>query len=78
MREYKNNPSSVKVVSNTMPGIVTQGNETDGQTTVPKKLVLCFDGTGNTFTGSSSDTNVVKILRKFDRNAPDQFHYYQS
>ncbi|EXF79853.1 hypothetical protein CFIO01_08310 [Colletotrichum fioriniae PJ7] len=44
----------------------------------PRKLVLCFDGTGNTFTGSNSDTNVVKILSKLDRNDPDQYHYYQT
>lgn len=44
----------------------------------PKKLILCFDGTGNTFSGSNADTNVVKILRKLDRNHPSQFHYYQS
>lgn len=44
----------------------------------PKKLVLCFDGTGNAFSGSNSDTNVVKLLSKLDRNDPNQFHYYQS
>ena len=44
----------------------------------PKKLVLCFDGTGNTFSGSNADTNVVKILNKLDRHASRQFHYYQS
>ncbi|KAI2623300.1 hypothetical protein GGR54DRAFT_46782 [Hypoxylon sp. NC1633] len=44
----------------------------------PKKLVLCFDGTGNTFTGSNADTNVVKLLHKLDRNDPNQFHYYQT
>ncbi|KAI1820640.1 hypothetical protein F4861DRAFT_50372 [Xylaria intraflava] len=43
-----------------------------------KKLVLCFDGTGNSFSGSSADTNVVKILNKLDRHAPRQFHYYQT
>ncbi|KAM0421253.1 hypothetical protein ACHAPT_010975 [Fusarium lateritium] len=43
-----------------------------------KKLILCFDGTGNTFSGTNADTNVVKILRKLDRNHPDQFHYYQT
>jgi uncharacterized protein (DUF2235 family) len=42
------------------------------------KLVLCFDGTGNTFTGSSSDTNVVKLLNKLDNNHSRQYHYYQS
>ncbi|KAI0442829.1 hypothetical protein F4803DRAFT_550698 [Xylaria telfairii] len=44
----------------------------------PKKLVLCFDGTGNTFSGSNADTNVVKLLNKLDRHAPHQFHYYQT
>ena len=44
----------------------------------PNKLVLCFDGTGNTFSGSNADTNVVKILNKLDRHDPHQFHYYQS
>lgn len=44
----------------------------------PKKLILCFDGTGNTFSGSNADTNVVKILSKLDRNHPGQYHYYQS
>jgi len=43
-----------------------------------RKLVLCFDGTGNTFSGSNADTNVVKLLNKLDRNSPNQFHYYQS
>ncbi|OAA45084.1 hypothetical protein ISF_09612 [Cordyceps fumosorosea ARSEF 2679] len=43
-----------------------------------KKIILCFDGTGNTFTGSNADTNVVKILRKLDRNHPNQHHYYQT
>jgi uncharacterized protein (DUF2235 family) len=43
-----------------------------------KKIILCFDGTGNTFTGSNADTNVVKLLRKLDRNHPNQYHYYQS
>lgn len=47
-------------------------------TRVPKKLVLCFDGTGNEFSGSNADTNVVKLLKKLDRNPPGQYHYYQS
>ncbi|KAI9368585.1 hypothetical protein BJX61DRAFT_546405 [Aspergillus egyptiacus] len=44
----------------------------------PNKLVLCFDGTGNTFSGSNADTNVVKILNKLDRHCPQQYHYYQN
>ncbi|RYP43577.1 hypothetical protein DL770_011572 [Monosporascus sp. CRB-9-2] len=43
-----------------------------------RKLVLCFDGTGNTFSGSSGDTNIVKLYDKFDRDDPRQFHYYQT
>ena len=49
-----------------------------GSAAEPKKLILCFDGTGNEFSGSNADTNVVKILNKLDRNDPNQFHYYQS
>ena len=41
------------------------------------KLVLCFDGTGNAYSGTESDTNIVKLYQKFDREAPNQFHYYQ-
>lgn len=44
----------------------------------PNKLILCFDGTGNEFTGSNGDTNVVKLLNKLDRNHAHQYHYYQS
>lgn len=42
-----------------------------------KRLVLCFDGTGNKFQGDASDTNIVKIFQMLDRHDPDQFHYYQ-
>ena len=27
--------------------------------------------------GDTSDTNIVKLYQKFDRDAPKQFHYYQ-
>lgn len=42
-----------------------------------KRLVLCFDGTGNKFTGDESDTNIVKIYEMLDRNTEGQYHYYQ-
>ncbi|KAK2036328.1 hypothetical protein LZ31DRAFT_601367 [Colletotrichum somersetense] len=61
-----------------MPSALSNGNQKTEQSPAPKKLVLCFDGTGNTFTGSNSDTNVVKILSKLDRNDPSQYHYYQT
>ncbi|EGR44856.1 uncharacterized protein TRIREDRAFT_123968 [Trichoderma reesei QM6a] len=43
----------------------------------PRKLILCFDGTGNKFHGDESDSNILKIFRMLDRTADDQFHYYQ-
>jgi uncharacterized protein (DUF2235 family) len=43
----------------------------------PRKLVLCFDGTGNKFHGNDSDSNILKVFRMLDREAHDQYHYYQ-
>jgi uncharacterized protein (DUF2235 family) len=42
-----------------------------------KKFVLCFDGTGNKFSSTDSDSNILKIYRMLDRNDDGQFHYYQ-
>lgn len=61
-----------------MSSALSNGGPSPELAKMPKKLVLCFDGTGNTFTGSNSDTNVVKLLSKLDRNDPHQYHYYQS
>ncbi|KAH8726273.1 hypothetical protein GQ44DRAFT_571521, partial [Phaeosphaeriaceae sp. PMI808] len=47
------------------------------QAHVRKKFVLCFDGTGNKFSGTDADSNILKIYRMLDRNGDDQFHYYQ-
>ncbi|ORY56352.1 uncharacterized protein BCR38DRAFT_355945 [Pseudomassariella vexata] len=44
---------------------------------VPRKLVLCFDGTGNKFKGDDSDSNILKIFRCLDRTAGKTDHYYQ-
>jgi hypothetical protein len=38
----------------------------------PRKLVLCFDGTGNKFRGDDSDSNILKIYRMLDRTTDDQ------
>lgn len=43
----------------------------------PKTFVLCFDGTGNKFSGTDSDSNILKIYRMLDRSQANQFHYYQ-
>lgn len=34
-----------------------------GPAAPPKQFVLCFDGTGNKFSGDESDSNVLKIFR---------------
>ena len=39
---------------------------------IPRKIVLCFDGTGNKFQGDDSDSNILKIYRMLDRTADDQ------
>lgn len=41
----------------------------------PRKLVLCFDGTGNKFRGDDSDSNILKIFRCLDREAGDQCRF---
>ncbi|KAL0261285.1 hypothetical protein SLS55_004982 [Diplodia seriata] len=43
----------------------------------PRRLVLCFDGTGNQFLGNEADTNIVKIYQMLQRHTDGQFHYYQ-
>ena len=52
-------------------------NKPEDQKVHGGKLLCCFDGTGNRYSGDTSDTNIVKLYQKFDRNAPKQFHYYQ-
>ncbi|KAI1770673.1 hypothetical protein F4818DRAFT_432290 [Hypoxylon cercidicola] len=52
-------------------------NPTKETRRTPHKLVLCFDGPGNKFRGDDSDSNILKIFRCLDREAGDQYHYYQ-
>ena len=40
-----------------------------------RNLVLCFDGTNNQY--AATNTNVVKLYAMLDREANDQFCYYQ-
>ena len=47
------------------------------QTRRSKKFILCFDGTGNKFSGTEADSNILKIYCMLDRTGEDQFHYYQ-
>ena len=54
------------------------GNHNDAADVLhERRLVLCFDGTGNKFSGKTSDTNIVKLYQMLDRRSPEQFHYYQ-
>ena len=32
-----------------------------------RELVLCFDGTGNTFRADGAESNILKIFRMLDR-----------
>ncbi|KAI9369076.1 hypothetical protein BJX61DRAFT_545942 [Aspergillus egyptiacus] len=43
----------------------------------PRRLVLCFDGTGNQYMGTEEDTNIVKIYEMLERHSSDQYTYYQ-
>ena len=43
-----------------------------------KTFVLCFDGTGNKFSGTDADSNILKIYRMLDRGDPNELHYYQA
>ena len=49
----------------------------EGPAPGPRRIILCFDGTGNHFQGNESDTNIVKIYQMLDRHQEGQFHYYQ-
>ncbi|THC94120.1 hypothetical protein EYZ11_006409 [Aspergillus tanneri] len=43
----------------------------------PTELVLCFDGTGNTFRADGAESNVLKIFSMLDRKKGNRFCYYQ-
>ena len=59
------------------PDVQGRKGKKDKKDKPPSRLVLCFDGTGNKFSGDSSDTNIVKLYQMCDRGAKGQFHYYQ-
>ncbi|GES56851.1 sporulation associated protein [Aspergillus terreus] len=43
----------------------------------PRELVLCFDGTGNTFRADGGESNILKIFRMLDRTKENRYCYYQ-
>ncbi|KAK5080774.1 hypothetical protein LTR05_008479 [Lithohypha guttulata] len=42
-----------------------------------KAFILCFDGTGNKFSGTESDSNILKLYRMLDRSSSDVYTFYQ-
>jgi len=42
-----------------------------------RELVLCFDGTGNTFRADGGESNILKIFRLLDRTKENRYCYYQ-
>ena len=43
---------------------------------MPKNIVICCDGTGNSFEKPDNDSNVVKLYGTLDFSSPDQVGYY--
>ena len=43
---------------------------------MPKNIVICCDGTGNSFEKPENDSNVVKLYSTLDFSGPDQVGYY--
>ncbi|KAK0625617.1 Uncharacterized protein DIS24_g11063 [Lasiodiplodia hormozganensis] len=60
-----------------MPSVADELDSTEVPGVGPRRLVLCFDGTGNSFLGTEADTNIVKIYQMLQRHTDDQFQYYQ-
>lgn len=52
-------------------------SDSNGRCRQQNRLILCFDGTGNSFQGTSSDTNIVKLVDMLSRRDDHQYHYYQ-
>ncbi|ETI23807.1 hypothetical protein G647_05613 [Cladophialophora carrionii CBS 160.54] len=40
-------------------------------------FVLCFDGTGNKFSGKETDSNILKLYRMLDRTDVNMYTFYQ-
>lgn len=79
---YRSSSSCVDLLSDEMPTVIPHNDKpiqdgTTNKSRAAKRLILCFDGTGNNFQGNTGDTNIVKLLDMFDRSSPNQMHYYQ-
>ncbi|CAI7593468.1 unnamed protein product [Penicillium pancosmium] len=60
-----------------MPHATDETENSTNASSGPRRIILCFDGTGNHFQGNEADTNIVKIYQMLDRHKEGQFHYYQ-
>lgn len=74
--DYRRNSMASETQSRA-PTAMTALIDAPSKSRKPRKLILCFDGTGNKFHGDDSDSNILKIFRMLDRTADDQYHYYQ-
>ena len=56
---------------------MTHATKTEAIAAPKSTFVLCFDGTGDKFTGTVTDSNVLKIYRLLDKRVKNSYHYYQ-
>ena len=54
----------------------TNENEAGGPGRGPRQLIVCCDGTNNTLTGGSRDTNVLKLVGRLAPEQEDQLVHY--
>lgn len=53
--------------------ISMSSSSSDSDTSAPtRELVLCFDGTGNTFKADGTESNILKIFRMLDRTKEER------
>ncbi len=64
--------SFVSFIPPRRPASILTGDMNHAADRHPRKLVLCFDGTGKNFQGDEGDSNILKIFRMLDRTAGDQ------
>ena len=54
----------------------TSENAAGGAEPGPRQIIVCCDGTNNTLTGGSRDTNVVKLVARLAPDQENQLVYY--
>ena len=57
--------------------VMTNATKTEAIASPKNTFVLCFDGTGDKFTGTDIHSNILKIYRLLDKRVKNTYHYYQ-